>query len=417
MRKTVLCFVVVILSWCLALGQANFKVLWNFGENFKDGIYPTGTLIFDSAGNLYGTASEGGNSQGSVFELSPNQDGTWSETVLYTFCPPGSGCADGADPETGLVQDSAGNLYGSTYFGGNQCPSGNVTCGVIFELSPPLVPGGDWTYANLHTFCANTCTDGGHPSGQLILDSSWNLYGTTGFFGSEHGHGGTVFELSRSNGWAITVLHTFCSLGHDNVCPDGASPAAGLTFDNSGNLYGTTIVGGSTNSIGTGTVYELSPTQNGWTETVLATGNGGYPGSAVRFDSQGNIYGTATGGWKELPGRNGGVFKLDAKNGYKKAAFKFDLTDGSVPWAEVLIDSERRVLYGTTSGGNYSFGNVFQIDASGHETVLHSFCELQNCADGLVPFAGLIQDSSGNLYGVASRGGTYNGGVVFQITR
>src|ERR1051326_1675966 len=416
MRKTILCLAVVIFSCNLALSQATFKVLWNFGEDFKQGIYPLGTLIFDSAGNLYGTASEGGNSQGSVFELSPNGDGTWSENTIYTFCPPGSGCADGSGPQTGLVQDSAGNLYGTTYFGGNECPSGNVTCGVVFELSPPLAPGGEWTYTNLHTFCANTCTDGGHPYGQLILDSSGNLYGTTAYFGSGHGHGGTAFELSRSNGWAITVLHTFCSLGHDNVCPDGQTPAGGLTFDNSGNLYGTTLVGGSATLLGTGTVYKLSPGENGWTETVLAPGRGGYPVAAVRFDPDGNIYGTGTGGWKELPGRNGGVFRLDANNGYAETAYKFDLTDGSVPWAEVLIDSKRRVLYGTTSGGNYSFGNVFQISASGHETVLHSFSEMQNCADGLGPYGGLIQDSSGNLYGMAIRGGTYSEGVVFEIT-
>lgn len=418
MRKTILAVSVVIFGCSLAFGQPQYKVLWNFaGYWSKDGAYPNGSLIFDAAGNLYGTTQQGGAlGQGSVFELSPNPDGTWSENILYSFCPDEEYCYDGSYPSAGLVQDSLGNLYGTTYFGGFGCEvNGDTSCGVVFELSPPSNPGEPWKFSDIHVFCQHSCADGGQPISQLVMDAAENLYGTTGYGGSLHGLGGTVFELSRADAWATTVLYTFCSVGHDYVCPDGQHPEAGVTFDNLGNLYGTTLVGGSATSVGTGTVYKLTPSPQGWTETVLASGRGAFPAAPVRFDPNGNIYGTATGGWRGLPGHDGAVFKLDPKNEYKQSIFKFDFVNGSVPSAELLIDSKRRIAYGTTTRGS-NYGNVFQIDSSGKEVELYTFCQLENCDDGLEPSGGLVQDSAGNMYGATFFGGAYGYGVVFEIT-
>src|SRR5271168_3708065 len=181
-----------MLSCGLALGQT-YKVLWSFGGAPNDGAVSKGSLISDSAGNLYGTTSAGGDSTapvcfggcGTIFELSPNGDGTWSEVVLYSFCANYSGftCPDGASPEAGLVFDSKGNIYGTTSQGGIQCALNSAGCGAVFELSPPALPGGNWTESVLHTFCSNynnsQCLDGNFPSSPLTIDASGNLYGTT----------------------------------------------------------------------------------------------------------------------------------------------------------------------------------------------------------------------------------------------
>ena len=413
MKNAFLCAAVVVLSCGFALGQ-QYKVLWNF-TGFSDGGLPYGTLVSDSAGNLYGTTLEGGEySEGTVFELYPNGDGTWSQTVLHSLCDDEVFCFEGLDPQAGLVRDQTGNLFGTTSAGGGAGECNGEACGVVFELSPPT-QGGSWTYQVIHWFCVFRCSDGATPRAPLLLDPTGNLYGTTTSGGD--GQQGTVFELSpggNGGAWTFSLLYGFCIGG--GACSDGARPEAGVTLDNAGNLYGTTEDGGS----GGGTVFELSPALGGWTERVLASHKGAYPAASVRFDQEGNLYGTYSGGAEGLPGRYGGVFKLSPKNGYSSRVFRFDLTDGAVPWAEVLIDSKRRVLYGTTSGAgleniNYH-GNIFQIDATGHQSVLYTFCQQANCPDGALPFSGLFKDSSGNLFGMTSQGGTYDRGVVFEIT-
>jgi uncharacterized repeat protein (TIGR03803 family) len=431
--KTFFCVALIVLSCGFAVGQ-QYKVLWNFGSP-NDGAQPLSNLILDRDGNLYGTTRWGGSSVfdcsfycGTVFKLSPNGDGTWSETILYTFCSDVINvCVDGAEPMAGLIFDAKGNLYGTTSAGGTQCLINS--CGVVFELSPPSSPGASWTETVLHSFCPNStqsCPDGAEPLSGLTMDLSGNLYGTTSIGGSGHdrknGAGGTVFELSHgASGWTETVLYNFCTLGQGEVCPDGTLPQAGVTFDKLGNLYGTTVGGG--NYYGFGTLYELSPGANGWTETVLRTSRqslAAWPLGTVSFDPLGNLYSTFSAGGQS-PGV-GGVFRLGPHGGGTE--FSFDGNNGDKPAAGVLIDAKHSALYGTTSGGDSIGlnGTVFKMVAPEQLTVLYNFCSQPNCSDGAVPLASLIEDKSGNLYGTAKYGGTGTNcpggcGVVFEIVQ
>ena len=190
-------------------------------------------MIFDAAGNLYGTTYEGGGlNNGTVFELTPQAGGGWTENLLYNF---GNG-TDGAGPEAGLIFDAAGNLYGTTGGGGI------YGAGTAFELTPTA--GGGWTEKLLHSF--GNGTDGSYPQASLTIDAARNLYGTTNG-GGTYG-GGTVFRVN-AHGGREQVLHSF-----GNVT-DGAYPYAGLIIDKNGNLYGTTLNGGGTS--GSGTVFEI----------------------------------------------------------------------------------------------------------------------------------------------------------------
>src|ERR1022692_3318787 len=234
---------------------AEEKVLHNFNNDGTDGTLPYGGLIFDAAGNLYGTTSVGGTSNtGTVFELTPAADGTWTEKVLHSF----SGGTDGIHPYAGLIFDAAGNLYGTTELGGA------YGYGTVFEVTPAA--GGTWTEKVLHSFY-NDGTDGLEPYAGLILDAAGNLYGTTQDGGTAFT--GKVFQLTTAAGgtWTEKVVHTFGS------STDGIDPVAGLIFDGAGNLYGTTSRGGTYNL---GTAFELTPAGGGtWTERVTHSfGNG-----------------------------------------------------------------------------------------------------------------------------------------------
>ncbi len=392
----------VVIVVCGFLPAQQFKVLYTFPQGWG----PVSTLTFDKAGNLYGTTASGGFAScfgglcGTVFELSPNSNGTWTETTLYSF----SGAASGYFPLAGLAIDSSGNLYGTTQQGGEGgCyPDG---CGLVFELSPPSIPGGNWNYAVIHTFCsAPNCADGAIPRyGTLTLGGNGNLYGTTMAGGSGTGRGqngdnGVIFELSPGvGGWTETVLYNFCSnVGQQYLCLDGNAPQSSVTFDQSGNLYGTTLWGG----LGTdsGLIFKLSPQPNGWTETILyafPASYGGNPMAPVTFDGVGNIYSTFSGAYGN---GQSGVGRI-THGGLPTEIFLNGSVFGGMG---VLIDGKRRVLYGATGG------NLYEIDQSGRQTVLYSF-------DGFT--GGLIEDSSGNLYGPAYVGEEYNGnGEVFELS-
>jgi len=398
----------VVIAVCGFLPAQQFNVLYTFPKGWG----PVSTLAFDKAGNLYGTTMAGGSTScfgglcGTVFELSPNSNGTWTETTLYSF----TGAASGYFPVAGLAIDSSGNLYGTTQQGGGGgCyPDG---CGLAFELSPPSVPGGNWNYTIIHTFCsAPDCADGAIPRyGTLTFDGKGNLYGTTQAGGTGTGRGvdgdnGVVFELSPGiGGWTETVLYNFCSdVGQDYLCLDGNAPQSGVTFDRAGNLYGTTLWGGryATNY---GLIFKLSPGLDGWTETTLYAFPpsgiyGSNPMGPVAFDGAGNVYTTFSG---EYGNGQSGVGRM-ARGGRPSEIFLDGLVFGDIG---VLIDGKRRVLYGATGA------NLYEIDQSGSLTVLYSF----------EPFVGatgsLIEDSSGNLYGPAYAGNDYNGnGEVFEYS-
>jgi uncharacterized repeat protein (TIGR03803 family) len=380
------------------------NLLYNFGVTPQDAGVPFAGLIFDRSGNLYGTTSGGGiYGEGAVFELSAQAGGGWNEKVLHSFDNFGFG---GYFPLGSVVMDGAGNLYGTTAYGGAH------GAGTVFELSP--IGNGNWSAAVLHQFDGNL-EDGSEPEAGLTFDKAGNLYGTT-IGGGSH-QGGTVFELSRSpvGGWSYRVLHDFAA-----SLNDAANPRGSLIFDAAGNLYGTTGLGGS-NYIGT--VFELMPHAAGtWTEKILYTfsGAGGFPEANLIFDRAGNLYGTtAAGGANE----DGAVFELSpAANGTWTEtvlhSFDEDGTDGYIPICGLVFDSHGNLYGTTTNGGAYQWGTVFELSpAAGgtwNETIVHNFDH--TASDGFYPDAGLIVDSRGNLYGTASQGGAYGGGIVFEIT-
>ena len=360
--KLLLLLVLTFFAVCIAPpahAQYAESVPYTFSGN-SDGASPASALISDSHGNLYGTAVYGGNTSGSncpgqdpptgcgvVFELTPPSGGTgpWTETVLYTF----QGGSDGAYPQSSLIFDSRGNLFGTTSNGGKlsgSC-SGLGGCGVVFELSPPSGGKAPWTETVLYTFQGGN--DGAFPYASLIFDSNGNLYGTTS--GGGTGLDGTVFELSPPSGspstWTETALYSFTGSS------DGGSPLAGVIFDSSGNLYGTTYSGAH----GLGVVFELSPPSGGsgsWSEDVLFVftghGDGGLPFAGLTFDSKGNLYGTTaiggltSGATCKKSGGCGVVFELSppgvgSDDWTETPIYTFTAsTDGGYPYAGVIFD-------------------------------------------------------------------------------
>jgi len=355
-----------------------FQTIHAFQGTTSDGSNPSASVVFDAQGNLYGTAAGGGTGNcGVVYELSPQGDGTWNETILYDFKPPGSG-SDGCIPESRLVFDTAGNLYGTTYFGGGGnvehtgCESG---CGTVFRLSPKA--GGVWKETVLHVFHGMQTLDGTYPQAGVVFDSKGNLWGTTtqggtqlencgGFsscgtvfelspaakgkwneilvysflgtpdtgwtpaagliidandnlYGPLGGPGnGAIFELSPQAGGGVSesLIYQFAPCVQDGGCLDGADPFGGLTFDAKGNLYGTTASGGARNTRcggtvsepeGCGTVYELTPGAGGWSEKLLYRFGDGTDGGEPEpdrlvIDADGNLLGSASdGGSPECP--------------------------------------------------------------------------------------------------------------------
>jgi uncharacterized repeat protein (TIGR03803 family) len=390
--------------------------LYSFGGLLDaNGSSPQAALVFDAAGNLYGTTLYGGSHSfegelgwGTVFELSPTAGGGWTETVLHSFNYDG---VDGVQPESALALDAAGNLYGTTYGGGAH------DYGAVFELSP--MAGGSWSETILHSF--NNPGDGYTPVAGLTLDSAGNLYGTTVEGGRYNS--GTVFELSPTAGgdWTEKILHHFGAYNGD-----GDEPFGGATLDAAGNVYGTTNGGGAYNA---GTVYEII--RKTGTEKVLHsfnnTGEGHYPGPGVILDAAGNVYGTTSVGGQtqncgtqRCPEPNGTVFELTQKaaNWSVKVLHTFlgNGKDGDIPQAGLVFDAAGN-LYGTTSaGGPNNFGTVFELvpTAGGGwtETVLYSWGDTPSDNE---PKAGLILDTAGNLYGTTP-GDNSGYGVVFEVT-
>jgi uncharacterized repeat protein (TIGR03803 family) len=347
-------------------GTWSEKVLHTFTGR-TDGGVPVSPLIFDALGNLYGTTEYAGNTNGCkdagynqygcgvVFELSPNGTG-WKITVLYTF----SGGTDGGKPVGGLARDAAGNLYGTTSTGGDLTCAG-IGCGVVFKLSQS---GTTWTETVLHTF-ENDSVDGGVPYSTPVLDPAGNLYGTTVSGGSIGC--GTVFELSASNSWAETILHSF-------TCgTDGWNPTGPILLDSSGNVFGSTVLGGnSTFCVGTGcgVVYELSQSSGTWNETILTNpGNwDGYQPVGLAADHAGNLYYVGSSGGKSstCPVQQGcgAVTKLTPATGGTWTAtvvHRFaGAPDGQEPQATVTLDAAGN-LFGTAPGGEPSYGIIYEV--------------------------------------------------------
>jgi uncharacterized repeat protein (TIGR03803 family) len=379
--------VLVILATQSAQAQT-FTVLLNF--NGSDGAWPYPTLTLDNAGNLYGTAYQGGypDSVGVAFEVNP--DGT--ETVLHNFS---TGNGDGYWPFAGLTRTANGNLYGTTYYGGTGC--NGQGCGIVFELDSTGIE------TVLYRFMGGTA-DGCNPDGGVLRDGKGNLYGTTSQCGSS-GYG-TVWRLDTSG--TETLLHNFTG-----GSKDGGNPGYGdLIRDRNGNLYGLASAGGSTNY---GTVWKLTKSGRLTVLHSFTGKDGAYPGGLVR-DATGTFYGTASSGGDtncNPPSGCGTVWKV-AESAKFTVLHTFLGNDGVAPYAGVSRD-EKGNLYGTTYyGGSSGEGIVFELRKGGKLTMLHSF----TCAsDGCYPIGGVVLDKNGNLYGAAHYGGSSGAyGTVWKLT-
>jgi len=409
--------------------QAQYPVIYNFAGNWSGGV-PESSLVMDGAGNLYGTTVLGGGKPntctqiyedcGVVFELSPGSGGTWNYSVLHAF----TGDANGGSPFKSLVQDAAGNLYGTTIDGGDNshCSGGqyySVGCGIVFELSKNS--SGHWKETVLYTFEGGT--DGANPFSDLLIDAAGNLYGTTQFGGSPTGCTndgcGVAYRLSHTlTGWHYAVLYAFPGQSQRTQYPED------LVQDASGNLYGTTFNGGNP-ACGCGTVFRLSPTASGpWTATVLYEFAGGTdgsnPGYGLSLDSTGNLYGvTELGGASSL----GTVFELSGSGDSWTETQLYSFAGGSdaqYPRTGPIFDTAGNLYGSSIFGGGDTFdcipngcGVAYELSPSSggwSESVLYGFQ-----ADlGYYP-NGIIRDAAGNLYGTTSSGGPAGVGIAFRI--
>ena len=347
--------------------------------NGANGSFPIAGLIADAAGNLYGTTKQGGaNNLGTVFQVA---FGTHALTTLVTFDG-----TNGYYPIAGLTTDAAGNLYGTTEGGGAN------NRGTVFQVA-----------AGTHAFTTLVAFDGVNGAVPLttglIADAAGNLYGTTAQ-GGANGLG-TVFKVAADSR-ALTTLATFDG-------PNGATPEAGLIVDAAGNLYGMTTYGGPSDL---GTVFQIAAGTH--TLTTLATfdgGNGSYPFAGLIADAAGNLYGTTVSGGANNQG-SGTVFQVAAGTHVLTTLATFDGANGASPHAGVISDAAGN-LYGTTAaGGANDQGTVFKVAAGNHAlTTLAVF----DGNHGSSPYAGLIADAAGNLYGTTTAGGPNNAGAVYQL--
>lgn len=404
--------ILMMLAAAIAAPAQTFKTLVSFGGT--DGFGPQAALVQATNGNLYGTTAYGGANRscasngslvgcGTIFEITPSG----KLTTLYSFCSQ-SGCADGQFPFGGLVQAPDGNFYGTTW------GSGDRGYGTVFKITP----GG--TLTTLYSF-AGYPTDGANPTA-LVQASDGNFYGTTVYGGpnimlcGESGYGcGTVFKITPSG--ALTTLHNF-------DLTDGSHPYAQLVQATDGDLYGTASEGGSNQR---GTVFKI--TLSGTLTTLYnfcsqsGCTDGEYPNGLIQA-TDGDFYGTTFG-----DGANGlgTIFKI-TPSGTLTTLYSFcsrmNCTDGDQPVAG-LVQATDGNFYGTTPyGGAYGGGNLFRMTPSNTLKTLYTFCSRAACEDGQYPYAGLVQDTSGKLYGTTSQGGANYGhglcpedcGTVFGLS-
>jgi len=389
----------------------SFSVLYTF-TGTPDGSVPAQANLLDVNGTLYGTTYSGGTyGYGTVFKF--NRKG--QETVLYSF----TGGTDGATPSAGVVRDTQGNLYGTTYSGGDlSCISiyGTAGCGVVFKLDTT------GTETALYSFTGGT--DGGEPEG-LVIDNAGNLYGITFFGGSQTCPFGSlgcgvVYKVDARGD--ETVLYTF----QDGT--DGGEPNGFLTMDSEGNLYGATITGGNLSACspfgGCGVIFKLDTSGN---ETILYTFQGGadgaIPNASFLMDAKGNLYSTTNFGG-DLSCNNipfyagcGVVFEVTPA-GAERVLHTFKGKDGANPTLGLVQDAKGNFYSTTEYGGAFNLGTVFELTANGTESILHSFSGL---ADGKLPDSGLVMDAKGNLFGNTFEGGDlscsppYGCGTLFRV--
>ena len=412
-------FVVVLVCFCSKPAHAQtFTVLHNFTGGVDGKTPDTGAVA--AAGNFYGTTQAGGTNQsncpngcGTVFKLSL-KNSNWILNTLYNF----TGGNDGLAPRAGLTFGPDGALYGATVNGGNQnCDQG---CGTVYQLRPGVTFCRSvlcyWNETVLYRFTAGS-TDGAYPSSSVAFDHSGNLYGATEGGGNNGLNGychyfygcGIVYELSPSNGsWTETVLYIF------QGGPDGRYPAGALALDSAGDVFGASQ--GPEVAGLPGSIYELTPSQSGWTKTFIYEFQGTDDGSqpiGVLMDSAGNLYGETTFG-----GAQGGGVAYELSANTWNFNLLYSLVGNPQNRAARLTMDAAGNLYGTSYvGGQYGRGTVFKLTPSmsgWSYTPLHDFT---GGSDGNGPASPVVLDTQGNVYGTTLSGGTYNSGVAFEVTQ
>jgi uncharacterized repeat protein (TIGR03803 family) len=379
----------------------------------NDGAFPYAGLTADAAGNLYGTSQiAGANGFGNVFQLSPVAGGGWRFSVIYEF----TGEADGGSPLGSLIFDAAGDAYGTAAGGGAQ------GLGDVFKLTRPKgrQAGAKWEEKVLYSFQGGT--DGAVPFGNVLFDAVGNLFGTTSIGGHSHigclSGCGTIYELSpTSDGrWHERVLHRFI-----DAFGEGAEPRTGLVSDGAGNLYGTTFSGGNNSvgecntvtTLGCGTVFELIPSSTGhWHLKTLRDFNGtdgALPRAGVTLNGTSTLYGATTSGGTNNAGT---VFSFTNESGVWKPGnvYSFNGTNGLAPFGNLALDTAGNLYGATYEGGANNWGAIFQLMPSGKgwtEHVLYNFV-VSGKRFGASPADGVFIDAAGSLYLTTSQGGNLN---------
>ena len=398
----------IVLSTVVATQAQTLTVLHAFTGG-QDGASPLAGLTMDKAGNLDGTVSQGGaGGNGVVFRLTRKGSG-WVYSPLYSF----QGGNDGAAPVARVIIGPDGSLYGTTQNGGGANPGGTVFKLTPFPTACKTALCG-WQETQLYAFKGGG--DGALPGpGDLVFDQAGNLYGTTkeggaslcGFFC------GTVYKLTPSNGgWTKSILYDF--MGGN----DGEMPYAGIVFDQAGNLYGTTYEAGVGNF---GTAFQLTCGAGECTDNVLHSftngGDGGSPIGGLIFDQSGNLYGTGSDGGT---GGDGAVFELSPSGDSWTFSVLYNFTSpiGAQcgPWARLVMDATGN-LYGTTyCDGVHGHGNIFELSPSGSGWTYKDLYDFTGGSDGGSPISNVVIGANGNLYGTTSVGGAQNVGVVWELT-
>jgi len=366
-----------------------YKVIHNFTAKGSDGATPYGGPILEASGNLYGTTYLGGIAgAGSVYKLSPSGS-AWKYTSLYSF----KAGADGSGPAFGSLAVGANGLFGTTEGGGN--------FGIVFAVCACVTKE-----KVIHTF--GNANDGAQPIGGVVFDSAGNFYGTTSL-GGAYGNG-TVFEGTRyGHGWIEKPIYSFTD-GTDPI-----NPPAGVTLDAQGNLYGTASLGGA---YGYGAVYKLSRSASGWTETVLynfqALDDGANPVGGVIVDSAGNLYGTTFDG-----GVNGGgtVYQLSPSGEGWTFSILYSFVGGyGGPYNKLTLDANGNLYGFTNAEGANGLGSIFKLAPGNGGWTFTDLYDFAGGSDGGLPYGSVAVDGKGNVFGTAVVGGTDNQGVVFEIT-
>ena len=379
------------------------KVIYSFAGD-EDGEYPDTELVMDHSGNLYGSSVLGGDfGSGTVFQLAPGR----THTVLYSF----TGGTDGAEAYGGVTLDADGNLYGATVAGGTGqgCEGG---CGVVYRLTNN--DGGTWTETVLHNFTGGN--DGSGPGSAPSIDRAGNLYGMTPTGGAYSA--GTIYRLHpRPDGtWKFNIVHAFT--GGD----DGLGGSKGrMIFDDRGHIFGASTAGGAN---GAGVIFELKRSRSGWNLKVLYAFKGqpdaGFPYGSLLFDQSGNLFGTSyydgandLGAVYELSPQPGGLWKEKVLYSFKGGSDGANAISG-------LLFGPNGEMYGTTSEGGApgcSCGTIFRMTPGNHgtwtERVVYAFT---GTPDGRYPYDGMVADGAGNYFGTTVSGGADDEGSIYRFT-